>query len=186
MIILIIGGSGSGKSAYAEKLMTELTRYSNTASYYIATMTSDDDESRRRIERHRSMRSSRGFITVEQPSDLDILELTDQDTQNEALPGALLESMSNLVANEMFIQGKNPETAGARIAAGINSLAAQTENLIIVSDNVFEDGFSYDSMSEYYMKILGASNIMIANMADTVVEIRAGIPICLKGSIECR
>ena len=53
MLGLIIGGSGSGKSAIAETLIVS---YGASRRYYIATMSASDAESQRRIARHRRMR----------------------------------------------------------------------------------------------------------------------------------
>lgn len=58
MMILITGGSGSGKSAYAEQ--TVLAQGA-ARRYYIATMRPWDEECRRRIARHRQMRADKGF-----------------------------------------------------------------------------------------------------------------------------
>lgn len=66
-MILISGGSGSGKSEYAEGRAVRLHKESGGALYYAATMMIYDEESRRRVERHRKMRESKGFATVEIP-----------------------------------------------------------------------------------------------------------------------
>lgn len=63
MIYLVTGGSGSGKSAYAESL---LSGFENIRSrYYIATMQVYGEEGKR-VERHRRLRAGKGFITSEQ------------------------------------------------------------------------------------------------------------------------
>ena len=54
MITLVTGGSGSGKSAYAEEV---LTGFGDFPRIYIATMYPFDEESKKRIERHRKMRA---------------------------------------------------------------------------------------------------------------------------------
>ena len=89
MIVLVIGGSGSGKSEFAETICMELPAEEKC---YIATMQAFDDESRARIAKHRKARSGKGFETIEQGTHLEAV----------CLPGgctALLECMSNLVAN---------------------------------------------------------------------------------------
>ena len=62
MIHLITGGSGSGKSAFAEASIVAL---GEAQRFYIATMYPFDEESFRRIERHRNMRKEKKFTTVE-------------------------------------------------------------------------------------------------------------------------
>ena len=61
MLALVTGGSGSGKSAWAEDLVLSL---GEGRRIYIATMYPFDEESHRRIERHRKMRAGKGFETV--------------------------------------------------------------------------------------------------------------------------
>ena len=45
MMILVVGGSGSGKSSYAEKTAVSLAQ-SGMKKYYLATMQVFDDEGR--------------------------------------------------------------------------------------------------------------------------------------------
>ena len=110
MKALIVGGSGSGKSEYAEKLSLYL---SPETKLYIATMYPWDDESRERIKKHRRMRALRNFDTLECFCQLKEQVLSYRDEQGKAVPSTvLLECMSNLVANEMYC----PEGAVARQA----------------------------------------------------------------------
>ena len=56
MIHVITGGSGSGKSRYAEQQILEL---GDNRRVYLATMCPYDEESYQRIERHRAMRAEK-------------------------------------------------------------------------------------------------------------------------------
>ena len=96
MMYLIIGGSGSGKSAYAEELLFSLPDAGK--KYYIATMQVCDEESRRRVQKHRKQREGKRFDTIEQPVHVSGA-LTQMDAGKKS---AMLECVSNLVANEMF------------------------------------------------------------------------------------
>ena len=92
MMILVTGGSGSGKSAFAEDCVIacgEMPRI------YIATMYPFDEESRKRVKRHRDMRFGKGFETVECYTGLSGVKVPEGCI-------VLLECMSNLVANEFF------------------------------------------------------------------------------------
>ncbi len=55
---MVIGGSGSGKSEFAENICMELPAEEKR---YIATMQAFDEESRARIAKHRKARSGKGF-----------------------------------------------------------------------------------------------------------------------------
>ena len=51
MLTLVIGGSASGKSAFAERLAVQ----SGLPRFYVATMRVWDAESERRVARHRAI-----------------------------------------------------------------------------------------------------------------------------------
>lgn len=177
MMILIIGGSGSGKSAYAEDYMTSVSK--EMQKYYIATMQVYDAEGKAKIERHRMLRRGKGFATIEQPTDIG--EATGKMETGEKT--ALLECISNLTANEMF-GGEIPETEEAvteKIVKGIESLNKELTHLVIVSNNVFEDGNVYDKTTMAYIRAMGRINEKLAEMADEVVEVVVGIPLAVKG-----
>ena len=173
---LIIGGSGSGKSAYAEDYMVSISE--DRKKYYIATMQIYDEEGKRKVERHRMLRGGKGFSTIEQPVDIgkaaEKMEAEDRT--------ALLECVSNLTANEMF-SGEVPGTEEAiteKIVGGIAVLNRELTHLVIVSNNVFEDGNVYDKTTMAYIRAMGCINQKLAEMADEVVEVVVGIPIVIK------
>ena len=125
---------------------------------------------------------------------------------------ALLECVSNLTANELFREerGENGQesekTWGAgreqkaeglkeqepvdlreqkaweRITGGIFNLKEQAEDLVVVTNEVFSDGISYDPGTEQYLRLLGKINCWLADMADEVYEVSCGFPICVKGA----
>ena len=173
---LIIGGSGSGKSAYAEDYMVSISE--DRKKYYIATMQIYDEEGKRKVERHRMLRGGKGFSTIEQPVDIgkaaEKMEAEDRT--------ALLECVSNLTANEMF-SGEVPGTEEAiteKIVGGIAVLNRELTHLVIVSNNVFEDGNVYDKTTMAYIRAMGRINQKLAEMADEVVEVVVGIPSVIK------
>ncbi|WP_313153390.1 bifunctional adenosylcobinamide kinase/adenosylcobinamide-phosphate guanylyltransferase [Lacrimispora sp.] len=180
MVTLVIGGSGSGKSEYAESLVMSLGQ---GRRIYIATMKPWDEECRRRIERHRQMRAKKQFETIECYRDLKELML-DIGGQPSVI---LLECMSNLVSNELFGLGEEGEApclegalAEAEILEGIGKLKAEAEHIVIVTNEVFSDGDSYSMETMAYCKVLGEINQKIAEISDEVIEVVAGIPIVMK------
>lgn len=170
MISIIIGGSGSGKSELAENLAVCLN---HGQLIYIATMQPFGEEGRKRIERHQSLRQNKNFQTLECYKNLTSISLPRETT-------VLLECMSNLVANEMFSGDNVSENTFKNIEDGIRSLASQAENFVIVTNNVFEDGFRYDDTTLEYMKVLGQVNRWICSIADQVIEVVHGIPVYIK------
>lgn len=176
MMALIIGGSGSGKSAYAEEYLCSLS--GEKKKYYIATMQVCDAESRKKVETHRRRRDGQGFSTIEQPKNIQKAA----DRMEEGERTALLECISNLTANEMFA-GEMPETeeiAAEKIVKGIEILNKELDHFVIVSNNVFEDGNVYDKAATAYIRAMGKINKKLAALADEVVEVVVGIPLVVK------
>lgn len=170
MMILLTGGSGCGKSAYAESLCAEM----EGPRYYIAAMRPYGEESQRKIARHRKMREGRGFETVERYTDLAGL----------ALPGrgaALLECICNLTANEMFDETGAWTDPCARVLEGVEALRRQCRDLIVVTNDVGSDGREYDPGTMAYIRALGRINAVLAARADAVFELVCGIPLLKKG-----
>lgn len=96
---------------------------------------------------------------------------------------ALLECMSNLTANEMFTKDgmKSEEEVVEKIVSEIQTLSQKLDNLVIVTNNVFEDGVIYDAGTMEYLRALGRINAALARLADRVAEVVVGIPVELKG-----
>ena len=176
MLTLIIGGSGSGKSEYAENYITSVSE--NKRKYYLATMQVYDEEGCKKIERHRNLRQGKGFLTIEQP--VDVEKAVQQMEQGEN--AVLLECMSNLVANEMFCGEipKQKDEVVEKIIRGIYVLQKEVTELVIVSNNVFEDGIRYDDTTMEYLAAMGRINELLAKRADDVIEVVVGIPLELK------
>lgn len=193
MITLIIGGSGSGKSLYAEQCAVSLSQMETEEKqvedqkYYLATMQvfDGDAEGQRKIERHRQHRRHKGFITIEQPTDIcHAVSKMNPVKEASGTRTALLECVSNLTANEMFSR-ESPESAervSTKIVEEIRLLEQNVTHLIVVSNNVFEDGIAYDETTMEYIRAMGIINQRLAAMADRVVEVVAGLPVlCQKG-----
>lgn len=177
MMTLILGGSGSGKSAYAENYL--LQKAADRQKYYIATMQVWDAEMQAKVDRHHRLRQGKGFCTIEQPTGLG--EAAEKMQQPAA---ALLECMSNLTANEMFA-GEQPadrQTVTDRILRGVEVLRQQVDPLVIVTNNVFEDGILYDETTMEYIETLGRINERLAAEADEVIEVVAGFPQWIKSA----
>ena len=175
MIALVIGGSGSGKSEFAENLAM---KSAENELIYIATMIPYGEEGAKRVARHRELRADKGFKTIEKY--LDISEINLQVSQT-----VLLECMSNLLANEMFEVNGSGKNSVINIEKGIDHLINSAKNVIFVSNNIFDDGIDYDESMTEYIKNLGLINRYISSKADSVYEIVCGIPVILKEKAKC-
>ena len=144
------------------------------------------------------MRAAKGFETIERYTGLETLELRekfeepnpaglDAERKTDSLKHwescqvaqksvILLECMSNLVLNEFYDQENG---AQERILQGIKHLQKQCRDLIIVTNEIFSDGMTYDPESERYIQLLGRINRELGQMADSVTEVVYGIPLAV-------
>ncbi|MCF0228928.1 MAG: bifunctional adenosylcobinamide kinase/adenosylcobinamide-phosphate guanylyltransferase [Parasporobacterium sp.] len=175
MITLVYGGSSCGKSEYAESMV--IGSSAPDSRYYIATMKAYDEEGLRKIRRHRKMREGKGFKTIECHTSIEKAMSSAADISSCTF---LLECIPNLVANEMFDSEDGENGLIRRITEGLGILFESAGNVILVTDNVFEDGIQYDNAVMKYMEYLGTVNTFAASRADSVYEVVAGIPIRLK------
>ena len=175
---LVIGGSGSGKSEFAEDY---LLAHSRSQRIYVATMQPFDEECIRRIEKHRKMRAKKQFLTIECYTHLEEMDVSAQIyCQKGKTYDILLECISNLLANEMYAEGGRKDGAKDAIVSGIRRLQEQSGRLVVVSNDVFSDGMDYDDSTTCYMEQLGLLNRELAALSDEVVEVVAGCPIFYK------
>ena len=174
MFYLLTGGSGCGKSAYAERLLLTLP----APRFYLAAMIPYGADGPAKVEKHRRMREGKGFVSIERYTDMAGLILPRRGS-------ALLECMCNLTANEMFEPTGAGDRAEEAILRGIDSLIDQTDSLIVITNDVGSAGLhGYGEGTLRYMRTLGRLNRLLARRADAVAELAAGIPIWLKGGPE--
>lgn len=168
MITLIIGGSGSGKSEYAESICMD---YSGK-KLYIATMEPYGDEGRARIQRHHELRKGKNFETLECYTGLENLTPDFYEV-------ILIECISNLVANELYSElgRKHPYED---IEKGILNLVNKCNHLVIVTNNTGEELQLYSEEMMFYQKELGRVNLMLGQLSTRVVEIHCGCPMIYK------
>lgn len=175
MFLLVSGGSASGKSELAETLVMRL----GERRLYIATMEPFDAECERRIERHRQMRKEKKFETAEVYTGLKHRDFSGK------YDVVLLECMSNLLANEMYSSAGSQDRCTEEILEGIEHLRNSVPNLVVVTNEVFADTMEYDESTLLYIQRLGLLNKRMAQMADTVVESVASVPVVHKGTLLC-
>ena len=165
MIYLISGGSGSGKSKFAED---EALKY-NGRKLYIATMENKSISAKERILKHRKMRQGKDFEILEKEKFFNNLDLSEYEI-------VLLECLPNLTANHIY-SGGNINL----LYDDINFLMMAAENLIIVSNDISSCAINYSDEVYKYIKILNQLVCSIAEQADKVIEVTAGTPIYHKG-----
>ena len=168
-IILVTGGSRSGKSKHALELAAS---YNNKA--FIATAEATDDEMRARIERHRRERDP-SFHTLEEPVDPVVaLKALPEETE-VALLDCITVWLGNLFYREKIIDGTCPE-----IDAFLDILEAPPCHLILVTNEVGMGVIPADGATRLFRDTAGSINQILAERAHEVIFSVSGIPLRVK------
>ena len=185
MILLVTGGSASGKSEYAENRALQMAKEGQRPLIYLAAMMPFGKDAEKRIERHRQLRAGKGFETVERYTAVEALcrgDGPDSEAFRNQAKGAvvMLECMSNLAANEVFSPEGAKEHAYEAICDGILHLKEQAADVCVVTNEIFSDGMVYDKETENYQRLLGRINAYLAEISDVCYEVVYGIPLRIK------
>jgi adenosylcobinamide kinase/adenosylcobinamide-phosphate guanylyltransferase len=169
MTVLILGSTGSGKSAYAEKL---IARLSSGARYYIATMIPYGEEGAERVEKHRRQRETLEFTTVEKPFCVSGISVP-RDAS------ILLEDVSNLLGNALFggVCGGSEDD----VFEDIKYLCEKCRVSVLVSISGLNSQSEYDDETCCYIDALNRLNQRLHVLADIVITMRGGVPVYTKG-----
>ena len=172
MHTFISGGCKNGKSYYAQRI----AQAAGKPLYYVATMISTGEEDDLRIARHLRERDGWGFETLE--CGRRILECL----PNADCAGSfLLDSVTALLANEMFAPEGFDASAPERVADALEEFVRRTENAVFVSDYIYGDAAEYDEWTENYRRGLALIDCRLAACCDNVLEVSSGCVICHKG-----
>lgn len=166
-VALILGGARSGKSAYGEGLIA----LAPGAPAYIATAESGDQEMADRIRHHRERRGE-GWRTIEAPLELAAAIAREKEP---LLVDCLTLWLSNLMAAERDIRLETDRlTTALRRPGGPIVLISNEVGLGIVPDNALARRFRDEA---------GRLHQRIAEIADRVLFVAAGLPLALKGEL---
>ena len=179
MLLFISGGVRSGKSTLGEKIADEL---STGDKIYLATSKNYDEEMELRIQKHQKNREKKGFITIEKSENISeiVPNLKKTDT-------VLMDCLGTLVANEMFCDYSvkyNDELKSKvieKIYSDIVKIDKAVANLIVISNEIFSSGITYDEATEYYIEVIGGLHIKIAAVSDKAIECAFGCNVDHKG-----
>ncbi len=165
---LILGGARSGKSRFAEALVSDHA----ADAVYLATATIGDAEMADRVAHHRAGRDAR-WTTVEEPLALPERLTALARPERPVLVDCLTFWLFNLMEADRDI-----EAAAAELVTAIGRLAgpavfvANEVGLGIVPDN---------ALARRFRDHAGRLNQDVAAAADAVIFLAAGLPLWLKG-----
>lgn len=170
MITLVLGSVDSGKSKLAEDICMS---HKDMDKVYIATMIPFGDEGLKRVEKHRKLRSGKGFRTLEWP--LSIEERLDKEDFSQSV--VLLECMSNLVGNELY-SGNNKDLIDMELAQKIieevKMLDLKSKELVVVSNSFPLEDSGYDEETKRYVRLIDMVNEKLLKISKVYHRIEDG------------
>jgi adenosylcobinamide kinase/adenosylcobinamide-phosphate guanylyltransferase len=171
-ITLVLGGARSGKSRYAEDLVT-----ATGAGVYLATAEAGDGEMAERIARHRARRGA-AWQTVEEPLALG-RALISASAMAETCGGAVMVDCLTLWLSNLMGAGRDVDRETAAVLAVLPRLGAP---VVFVSNEVGSGIVPATPLGRAFRDEAGRLNQRVAAAADHVVLVVAGLPLVLKQS----
>lgn len=168
-LTLVIGGARSGKSSFAERLITATGR----PRRYIATAQAWDDEMRDRIAQHQRDRGG-DWVTVEAPLDLPTALTSAKGGETVLIDCATLWLTNHLLADH-DLQGETERLIAA--------LAACPAPVIVVSNETGWGIVPENALARRFRDEQGRLNQRLAAESALVVTVIAGLPMVLKGQL---
>ena len=164
----ILGGARSGKSRFAENLITD----TGLERHYLATGRAWDDEMRARIEQHRADRGP-SWQTHEEP-----LQLAEHLAAIDGEGRAILVDCLTLWVTNLMMDERDVAAESAVLAAWLPKAKAR---LVLVSNEVGLGIVPENRMARDFRDHAGRLHQMIAGCAADVYFIAAGLPLKMKG-----
>jgi adenosylcobinamide kinase/adenosylcobinamide-phosphate guanylyltransferase len=176
-LILVTGGSRSGKSSYA----LELGESSGTRRLFIATCPNLDEEMANRVYKHQQERTGRDWQTVEEQLDLATAIERNMTKFDVMLIDCLTLWVNNLMfdkeSDSRLLQEQNIVHYCQNWLTKSNSFPG---TIICVTNEVGMGIVPDNPLARKYRDLVGACNQAVAAAADQVILVSCGLPLVLK------
>jgi len=169
LITFIIGGARSGKSSFA---MSEALKLKGRKAY-IASAEALDGEMKERIKKHRKDRGD-GWDTYEEPIRISEVLKKIEGQYSVILLDCLTLWLSNLMLSNLDMEKE--------IDLFCSSLFTVHCSLFIVSNEVGMGIVPENEMARRFRDVAGMLNQRVAEIADEVFMVVAGIPVKIRSS----
>ena len=166
-VILITGGTRSGKSRYAEQLALSLS----AAPVYVATAHVWDEEFRERVRKHQERRGPE-WTNIEEERYLSRHDLTGRVAVIDCI---------TLWATNFFFEQEQVETAFEALKREFDLFTAHDATYIFVTNEIGMGGISENNVQRRFTDLQGWMNQYVAQRADEVVLMVSGIAVKIKG-----
>ncbi|PWU04441.1 MAG: adenosylcobinamide kinase/adenosylcobinamide phosphate guanyltransferase [Bacteroidetes bacterium] len=169
MIILITGGTRSGKSNYAQKLALELS--SNPV--YVATAKVWDEDFKLRVDRHKSSRDDR-WVNIEEQRNVSELALDNK----VAVVDCVTLWLSNFFSDHKY----QIDPSLNSIRKEIDGMTTKNTTYIIITNEIGMGVHAETEIGRKFTDLQGWANQYIASVAHKVILMVSGIPVIIKDS----
>jgi adenosylcobinamide kinase / adenosylcobinamide-phosphate guanylyltransferase len=166
-LTLVLGGARSGKSRYAEALVAG----AGGPALYLATAEAGDEEMAERIRRHRARRGPL-WETREEP-----LLLAETLTRESRADRPILVDCLTLWLANLLAAGRAPEREIDALVAALPGLPGP---VVFVANEVGLGIVPENALARRFRDHAGFLNQAIAQRAERVVFLAAGLPLVLK------
>jgi adenosylcobinamide kinase / adenosylcobinamide-phosphate guanylyltransferase len=173
-IILITGGARSGKSRYAEQRVGEM----GGRRLYVATAESKDEEMVQRIAEHRQRRGNQ-WRTIEEPLELTQALLAEHGKTDCALVDCLTLWISNLLIR------RDDKYASEKVEELIEKLPQLNFHLVFVTNEIGWGIVPDNPLARKFRDLAGWINQRVAQAANEVILMVAGMPMIAKKGVPC-
>jgi len=175
-LILVTGGSRSGKSDYALHMAEALPG----PRAFVATCPVVDEEMTERVRKHQQARSTAEWHTIEEP--LNIADVLKDDTGFRVF---LVDCLTLWINNLMFHASQtgdpfSEEHMALRCEGFLRSCSSVPGTIFLVTNEVGSGIVPENEVSRRYRDLVGRCNHNMADAADRVVLVCCGLPLILK------
>lgn len=171
-VSLVLGGARSGKSTHAEKLVAgTLFGASPQLAVYIATAEAGDVEMATRIMAHRARRGG-GWTTIEEP-----LKLAGALEAAAAHGQPVLVDCLTLWLSNLMHAGADVDEATDELVGALDGYGAP---VVFVSNELGLGLVPETPLGRSFRDAMGRMNMRVAERADRVIFMAAGLPLVMK------
>ncbi len=181
-VIMIVGGSRSGKSTYAEQIARQLAAENGQEVYYLATATVWDDEFAERVRKHQQRRPVE-WHTIEEPCDIDQVLLAQTDKRGVFLIDGIGTWVANLMYRDNYPDFSWDLARERAFFSKVNSLIqswSDMATIIVVADEVGMAIIPENEQGRVFRDLNGWANQYLAKEASEVYLMTCGIPLRIK------
>ena len=167
-LTLVLGGAASGKSRYAEDLVMRMA----LDRVYIATAAAWDAEMEAKLVAHKARRDE-SWKTIEEKVDIA--------AALRGVTGAVLVDCATMWLNNVMMEDNDIETA---IRDFVTAIVHCPVPIVVVSNELGLSVVPDNALARRFRNAQGALNQALAEQAQTVVVVMAGLPMAFKGVLK--